>query len=212
MSVRILFLLCVVLVLAAGCGRMSDRSVEPQPPPAPPPAKLQPQSEAAKASLRRPTSAAATVIDFWRYVGTGALLPAQALYDEEVAAAVGEYFGAALAAQHPTASGLELHVYDVERTSQGTIVYAEALAGDGNKGQWSFFLRREAGRWRLVYDSFTAGAINFYVQQQVQRRIDPKAKTPSPEALDRAERVVTRFREAALDRVDAELEAVIETP
>jgi hypothetical protein len=173
--------------------------------PTPPPAAPSPRSQEAKAALRDPKSAASAVLTFWRFVGTGAIPATYQLYDPEVTATLGEAdFAGALALQQGTASALTLRVYDIEPVGQGMVVLAETLHEDGPNA-WSFFLRREGLNWQIVYDTFTASALAGFVQQEVQRRIDPDAEKASPEALAAADRAVAKFRQAALDAAGGDL-------
>jgi hypothetical protein len=187
-----LSLLCVVSV---GCGSSLESATESQ---AAPPTQPSPQSAEAKAALRDSDSAASTVVAFWRYVGAGALPAAHELYDDRVAAVVGEGLAGGLAIQQAAAAAMELRVYDVESVAQGVLVLAEAFPEDAPRSEWSFFLKPNGRHWRIIYDTFTASGLASYAQQQVQRRIDPEARTFSAEALDAGDRAKARFRKAAL--------------
>jgi hypothetical protein len=193
-----------VLLVCSACGGAQGEATEPPPPPNP-----SPQSNDAKAALRDSGSAASIALAFWRYVGKGALPAAHGLYDEEVAATVGEDLAGALAQQQATAAASFLRIYDVESAGGGMVVLAETLPENGPKMQWSFFLKRTEARWRIVYDTFTAAALSYYVQQEVQRRIDPNAKSPSPGALNAADRALAEFRKAALGAAGGKLPGTI---
>jgi hypothetical protein len=156
-------------------------------------------SRAAKAALRDPQSPASTVARFWRYVAAGALPAALPLYDERITLAVGPAtFGGTFDAQQETAATTKLNIVEVESIGRGALVFAELIPTAGAKSQTSFFLRRQQGRWRIVYDTFSARALTAFVQQQEQRRIDPYAKRASPRALRAADGAAARFRAAAL--------------
>ena len=143
------------------------------------------------------------VTSFWRYLEAGAFPAALDLYQQDVIETIGDSdLGGAWALQQSNASATQLHVVDLDAISRGTLVLAEGIPATGPKSKMSFLLRREDGedgRWQIVYDTFTASALRYYVQLRTQRRVDPSAKQPSPEALAAADRAVARFREAALE-------------
>ena len=137
---------------------------------------------------------------FWRYVGDGALHGSLAQYDRDIVRELGNTdLSGAWALQQPTAAATSLHVVEIQSVAGGTSVSTEGIPPSGPKARWSFFLQREGGEWKIVYDTFTAAALGNYVQTQVQRRIDPVAEEPSPEALAAADRAVARFRAVALE-------------
>lgn len=176
---------------AAGCGG-SGSSDLPRAKPAKP-------TPAAAADLRRPGSASSTVRRYWAYLQDGALPGALDLYDGAVNQAIGvSNFSGALASQRENVARTKLNVVNVERARKGALVSVERIPRAGPKQRESFYLRRgPEGRWRLRYDTLAAGAIQAYVRQQTQYRIDP-ATTPSPRAIKAGDFVLTRFRAVGL--------------
>jgi hypothetical protein len=127
------------------------------------------------------------------------------LYDQRVVTGTGTAtFGGTLASQQATASTMAMNVVDVEPIRNGMLIFAELIPPAGPKTQTSFFLKREDGRWRIVYDTFTANALAVFVQQQEQRRIDPNAKRASTQALRAADGIAATFRAVALEPTELE--------
>jgi hypothetical protein len=139
------------------------------------------------------------VTAFWSYLAEGTLPAARDQYDVDVVEAVGDAdLGGAWALQQFLTSSNRLHIVDVKPAAGGTSVVAEGIPSSGPKLRWSFFLRPEDGQWKIVYDTFTASALGYFVETEVQRGIDPSPTEPSPEALAAADRAVARYRAAAL--------------
>jgi hypothetical protein len=207
MGLRFIMLLVSLSVVAttSACGGSQEGATEAAPSPSAPPAPPSPQSAEAREALRQPNSAASTVVAYWRYVGTGALPAAYELYDDRIASVFDDELAGGLALHQATVAATDFRVYEIEETTRGTVVLAESFPDKGPKSQWSFFLRRSGQRWQIIYDTFTANALGYYVQREVQQRIDPDAQKPSREALDAAEGAVARFRKAALGSAGVEL-------
>jgi hypothetical protein len=136
--------------------------------------------------------AARTVVRFWDYLAAGAVPVALDVYDPRVVRAVGrETLAGMLASNQATARELALTVKREQSVTRGTLVTAELAPESGAPTSASFIVSDD----RILYDSFTAGALAAYVQHHTQREIDPDAKEPSLEAVVAGERAVRRFRQ-----------------
>lgn len=158
------------------------------------------------ASVRRQLSdrrsPASTVARFWASIQEGALPLSLALYEPKVVAAVGlASFAGMLNEQRGTSAEARLNVLRVEDVADSRLVSAEAVPKVGPKTRHSFFLRRvprrRPARWRIVYDTLSAGAIQAYVQNQTQRAIDPSAP-PARKAVVAGDQAAATYRAASL--------------
>lgn len=180
---------CVV----AGCAG-DNSSVAPAKP-----EKPSKQSPAARKALRDPSSAASTAVRFWRYVGAGAMPAAFLLYSDDVTRTVGPgRFGGMMVTQQRNIAALELQITDIETTNRGMVVFAEAIPSVGPKTEVTFFLMRLGGRWRIVYDSYSAVTFGAFVQDQVQGRVAPGATQPAAQAVRAGTDAAALFRGIAL--------------
>jgi hypothetical protein len=117
-------------------------------------------------------------------------------YDKRVLDAFGtrDVIGA-LATQQQALSVTTPKVVSTDRTRVGTLVTVNAMTKGGATGRYSFLLGRRGGKWKVRYDTLLGTALPGYVQQQVQRGIDPSANQPSPRAAAARERVSITYRE-----------------
>lgn len=181
---------CLAAGLAGCGGGGTDAPVARAPTPAP-------QTAAARSALADPASPVAPVKRFWSYAQQGAVPAVLEAYDPRVVAAVGlDNFAAALASQQGAVAVLKLNILDVQSVAGGRLVLAEALPKLGAKNKYSFFLRREKGRWRIAYDSFMVAALPASVAARVQASARPGSGTAA--GAKAADRVLAAYRVAAL--------------
>jgi hypothetical protein len=173
-----------VLALAAGvlgCGATArERNVPPGLGPVPP---------------NRP-GPQGTVFRLWRMVQVGGYQTAALQYDKRVLDAFGtrDVVGA-LAGQQQALSVTTPKLVSTDRTPAGTLVIVNAMSKGGATGRYSFLLGRRGGKWKIRYDTLLGSALPGYVQQRVQRRINPSANEPSPPAEAAGERASVTYRE-----------------
>lgn len=155
------------------------------------------QKRLANASKARekPGSAARFVTKLIADVSDGAGPAVFQAYDDRVSQAVGKdnALGALDAMTSLTRSSLPA-VLRTRRTAHGELVVVRLLRTAGDDKNYSFLLRRQSRRWRIVYDGIFAEALGNYVLNAVAS--DP-AK-PSREARRAARRAVSALRLAAL--------------
>jgi hypothetical protein len=145
-------------------------------------------------------SPAATVARFWGSIQRGALPLSLSLYEPNVVSAVGiGTFAGMLNQVRATAQAARLNVVRVETVSGGQLVTAQTIPKVGAVIGHSFYLRRVRGRraWRIAYDTVSAAAIQFYVQDQIQRSVNPAA-APGRKALSGGDKAAEAYRLAAL--------------
>lgn len=186
------------LGLGYGCSADDSRDVETEPVAKPTAAQPSPQ---ARRALARRDSAAAAAVAYWRSVQRGALPISLSLYATQVVDVVGlANFAGTLAAQRPLIRHSRLNVVHVEYVSNGSLITAEALPTTGPKTEHSFFLRKQEDRWRVLYDTFTATAVQQFVTDQTQRSLNVKAP-PSTPAVRAGDRALTAYRHSALSLI-----------
>ena len=183
--------LAVVVGALSGCG---GGDPEPERPVA-----ARPSAEVREA-LRDPESNVSVVRTFWRFMQAGALPSALEQYDARVVRETGAgNFAGMLAAQQPALNDIRINPLTVEPAPDGVLVTAESVPRVGAKQKYSFYMRRRGDRWRIVYDTLSASALQSFVQQTVQRSIAPNSETPSGRALKAGDDAVATFRSVALD-------------
>jgi hypothetical protein len=139
------------------------------------------------------------VREYWRYLMSGTLPAAIALYDEQVRARVGvaSLAGALNEQVFSLRGSTRPVVVSREPTEAGIWVTTVARSREGSDSRVSFILRRDgAGSWRIVYDTATAFALPSYETGRVQNATDPGASEPGPKALAAAALVAERYRTA----------------
>lgn len=147
-------LACLAAALV-GCGGMGGSHASVVRPPRP-----APQSAEVRRQLGDPASPASVVNRFWTYVQQGAVPAVLDVYDPRSVAGAGlDNFAGTLAGQQQATAGLKLNVVEVQPVARDRIVLTEALPRLGATSKFTFFLRREEGKWRIAYDSFLAVAL-----------------------------------------------------
>ncbi|CAA9491278.1 MAG: hypothetical protein AVDCRST_MAG85-1241 [uncultured Solirubrobacteraceae bacterium] len=181
---------------AAGCGGDGDAPSATRP-------KAERPTAAVVAAARDPQSSVSVVKRYWRFVQDGALPGAISLYAPGVVRTIGAgTFAGMLSQQQQTIATARLNPLYVEAVADGVIVGVESLPPAGAKAKFSYYLRRGPDReWRIIYDTFSAAALQSFVQARVQRSVDPDAKTPSSKAAAAADDIVDRYRTAALEGI-----------
>jgi hypothetical protein len=113
-------------------------------------------------------------------------------YDARVLQALGvhDIFGA-LATQQASLAASRITLIPAERTELGRLVTIRVRPPEGADQRYSFLLRRQAQRWRIIYDSLLEGALAFFVQQRVQES-SGKAK-PTLKAIRAGRRAADRY-------------------
>jgi hypothetical protein len=154
-----------------------------------PPAELPPETRLPPAS--EPEGTAMRVM---RYVQVGSATGAATLYHPRAVDVVGlDRLTRSLVLRRPALSGARLRVSLKDQTSAGRLVVV-AATGPSGEAEYSFLLRRVAGRWLVINDSLLGDALAELVQMDVQRRIDPSETKPSPEAVAAGARAQRRYR------------------
>jgi hypothetical protein len=142
-----------------------------------------------------PGSAEEAVMTVWFYGQWGAAPSIYEMYDSyirhEVTAGV---LTSVYAAQRDTMLASLPRLGTVRTTRLGTIVTVELLSASAAPRYESYLLRKSAGAWAIVYDSFFDTALLSYVETQVQDKIDPAATSPSPRAVAAGEAAAKAFR------------------
>lgn len=174
-----------------GCGNEARDSAATAESDRPPSAK---QLSASRAATRN-RSAGAVVMALIEDVRDGAGPAVLPLYDPRIPARVGagNVLGA-LEVMTDMTQGMRPIVVRRRSGRAGELVVLRLLRADGIDSRYSFLLRRQDGRWAIVYDSFLAEALQSYV---VSSRSPDPAK-PSPAAGRAAVRAVSALRLAAL--------------
>jgi hypothetical protein len=184
------------LGFATGCGA-GDSGVEPASSPTATQASLE-----ARRAVADPASSASVAVRYWQSIQQGALPSSLSIYSANVIDAVGvTNFAGTLAAQRPLINDSRLHVIAIDDAFGGNVIRAEALPKVGTKTEHSFFVRRQQNRWRLLYDTLTAAAIQQYVQNQVQRGIDINADEPSSRAIRAGDSALRAYRRSSLSLI-----------
>jgi hypothetical protein len=179
-----------LIISASGCG---GDSVQPMPHAQ---ALVEP-SQITKAGRSSPEGVA---LQLWRAVQVGDAASAASFYDERVLHAIG--FGRVSGTLAQQRSRLEvLKPTGVTATSTGLgveVVVKGQNSVEGTRGSktevLSFLFRRSSGGWRVAYDTLLGDALPVYVYSQVQERVAPGSKAPSPEAQIAARRIGDLYR------------------
>lgn len=188
-------------LLAGACGGGSGGVSSEPPTPARPSAEV-------SAALRDPGSSPSAVRTFWRFLSIGALPGALEQYDERVVREVGiGTFAGMLANQQATLASTRLNPLTIENIAGGKLIVVESLPKVGAKTRYSFFLRKRQGEWRIVYDTLSANGLQSFVQQSVQRGIDPSAERPAARSTKAGDDAVQIYRAVALRLLRSEPQA-----
>lgn len=80
-----------------------------------------------------------------------------------------------------------------EKTQLGTLVTVEAKRPGVPLSYTGYLLIKKNGQWLVEYDGLLASNLASIVQTRQQAKIDPKAKTPSPQAVASGQAALLRF-------------------
>jgi hypothetical protein len=139
------------------------------------------------------------VLELWRDLATADLHSAARFFDDRVRQAVRTRdFSRALADQRRDVEDAEPVVVGEEATPVGTLVTLEAYESDSPPTRYSYLLRRNDGRWLIVFDTLTQSALRGRVQNRTQSRLDPKPGRPSARAASAGASAAERYRAAVL--------------
>lgn len=141
---------------------------------------------------RSPASVVMTFIQDLRDGAGPALLP---VYDSRIPDRVGkgDVLGA-LQVMTGLVAGTEPVVTRQRKTRAGQLVVVRLLRTVGSDTRYSFLLRRDEQRWKIVYDSLMVQGLQSYVSSRVARG----STTPSPAAARAAARAVADMQLATL--------------
>jgi hypothetical protein len=136
------------------------------------------------------------VQQYWRYLRSGIVPTAIALYDDEVRRRVGvATFAGAMSEQEYVLRGTsEPVVVRREDTEAGALVTTVTRQRDRSNLRTSFILRRDqGGRWRIVYDTVMSRALPGFETTRVQNETAPGAGSPGPDAFAAGASVAERY-------------------
>lgn len=141
---------------------------------------------------RSAASVVMTVIEDLRDGAGPALFP---VYDSRIPDRVGRgnVLGA-LQAMSGIIAGAQPVVARRRKTTGGELVVVRLLRTEGSDSKYSFLLRRNGQRWKIIYDSLLAQGLQSYVTN----RESGGSGTPSPAATRAAARAVTKLQLATL--------------
>lgn len=80
-----------------------------------------------------------------------------------------------------------------EKTRLGILVTAESKLPGSPPSYAGYLLTKKSGQWLVGYDGLLASQLANTVQARRQRKIDPKATKPSPEAIASGRAAMLRF-------------------
>jgi hypothetical protein len=137
-----------------------------------------------------------TVFRLWRMIQVRSYQVAALEYDERVLDALGtDTVIGALEMQQMSLAVTAPKVIAADRTPLGVLVIVNAMSKGRPVGRYSFLLGRKGGSWKLRYDTLLGDTLPAYVQQRVQRRIDPNADQPSQRAAAAGQRAAKTYRD-----------------
>lgn len=182
-------------LMTAGCGRdLNDAKV------ATTGVSLSAEQQAAVRASRAlatdgsPASVVMTFVQDLRDGAGPALFP---VYDRRIPDRVGkgDVLGA-LQVMSSLTAGTQPVVTRTRKTRVGELVVVRLLRTQGSDSRYSFLLRRDGPRWKIVYDSLMVQGLQSYVTSRVSRG----SSTPSAAASRAAARAVSDMQLATLDQ------------
>jgi len=144
-------------------------------------------------------SPGAAVLELWEYLRAGAVPSAAALYDEGVRNATGtDEFAGGLAALQPDLVSRAPKVVKDERVGALRLLTVRGVAKGEPAQEYSYTLRRQGGRWFIVFDTLLSRAISSYVTARTEQT---GGKNSGRTAAGAGAGAAERFRSAGVDVV-----------
>jgi hypothetical protein len=182
-------LLALLSLVGSGCGGGSAKQQSASELPVP--------LTLADVNKQRSDSPARTVFHLWFWAQWGGPVNVLDAYAPSVTRRVGALkIADAYARLRPTVLAARPRVVAQERNRDGSVTVAvlAVLAGPARKLNESFTLRKQGGRWLVVYDTLLADGLSTDAQLVVD---GSGSRSPSPAGLKAGDLAAKRYRHAA---------------